>query len=238
MSLARGSPGAAHMKTAPIGFSEQPEAVAHIGRRMYNGPVPDDERATITPSTLGIIFGAVLVILAIGGALAMPRPPLLPTAPTPMLTAAPPTATASGPAAIVPTASPVVTATATTVATSTPLGAASATPSSTPTTAPPTATRSPTPSGPAVYIVKAGDTLLEIAERFGVTTEAILQINDLVDPDNLTEGQALTIPPTPTAEPAGTPTATPTPRPITKYLVQPGDTLHAGVPVIGTASVH
>lgn len=189
--------------------------------------MPDDERATINPSTLGIVFGAVLVILAIGGALAMPRAPLLPAATTPTLAAGPTLATASGPTATAPTASPVIIATATTAATSTPLAAASATPTSTPTTVPPTTTPSPTPSGPTVYVVEAGDTLLGIAERFGVTTEAILRVNDLDDPDNLTEGQELAIPPTPTAEPAGTSTTTPTPRPITTYVVQPGDTLLA-----------
>ena len=157
-------------------------------------PMPDDERATITPSTLGIIFGAVLVILTVGSALVMPRPPLPPVAPTPMLTGVPPTATGSGPTAIVPTPSPVVTATATAEATSTPPGAASATATSTPTTVPPTSTPSPTPTGPTVYVVQPGDTLLEIAERFGVDSEAIARYNGLADPDDLSPGQELTIP--------------------------------------------
>lgn len=157
-------------------------------------PMPDDERAAITPSTLGIIFGAALVILTIGGALTMPRPPLPPVAPTPTPIIAAPTAPATLPTAIVPEPSPGVTATATAVATSTPTSAASATATATPTTVPPTATPSPTPTAPTVYVVKAGDTLLEIAERFGVDPESIVRYNGLADPDDLSPGQELTIP--------------------------------------------
>jgi LysM repeat protein len=44
------------------------------------------------------------------------------------------------------------------------------------------------------YVVQAGDTLTEIAERFNVSVEAILEGNDIPDPDALGEGQELVIP--------------------------------------------
>jgi LysM repeat protein len=58
-----------------------------------------------------------------------------------------------------------------------------------------------TPRAPAatptevVYIVKSGDTLLHVARLFGVSTDAIIQANGLSDPDRLSEGQRLIIPP-------------------------------------------
>ena len=43
--------------------------------------------------------------------------------------------------------------------------------------------------------MKSGDTLSAIARRFDVTTAAIVQANKLTDPNHLTLGQKLTIPP-------------------------------------------
>ena len=62
-----------------------------------------------------------------------------------------------------------------------------------------------------IYTVQAGDTLSRIAQRFGVSTNAIAQANGLVNPDNLSIGQRLIIPVslTPTATPTR-PTITPT----------------------------
>lgn len=45
-----------------------------------------------------------------------------------------------------------------------------------------------------VYIVKPGDTLGAIADEFGTTVEAIVEANDLKDPDFIKEGQELIIP--------------------------------------------
>ena len=45
------------------------------------------------------------------------------------------------------------------------------------------------------YTVQAGDTLLDIAGRFGVTAEEIVALNNLVDPERLDIGQLLLIPP-------------------------------------------
>jgi LysM repeat protein len=55
-----------------------------------------------------------------------------------------------------------------------------------------------TTTGQAVaYQVQPGDTLSSIADRFGVTTEAIVAANQIADRDHLTEGQSLVIPPAP-----------------------------------------
>jgi len=75
----------------------------------------------------------------------------------------------------------------------------------------------PTPDRRAVtYMVQGGDTLLSIAAQFGVTTEAILQANDLQEGVIIRSGQALVVPQgTPRAEPSPSypPTITPTPGP-------------------------
>jgi LysM repeat protein len=46
------------------------------------------------------------------------------------------------------------------------------------------------------YTVQAGDTLLDIAIRFDVETEAIMYLNGLGDEDYIWEGQVLIIPAT------------------------------------------
>lgn len=59
-----------------------------------------------------------------------------------------------------------------------------------------------TPVQPAVpaqgqdhfYVVQSGDTLWDIAQRFGVTVEALVEANDLDNPADLTVGQRLAIP--------------------------------------------
>ncbi len=51
---------------------------------------------------------------------------------------------------------------------------------------------SPTPAG--LYIVQPGDTLSELAIRFGTTVADIMAANGLTDPDSLQIGQPLIIP--------------------------------------------
>lgn len=45
-----------------------------------------------------------------------------------------------------------------------------------------------------VHIVEPGDTLGEIAERFGTTVEEISQLNHISNPDLISVGQRLVIP--------------------------------------------
>ena len=65
----------------------------------------------------------------------------------------------------------------------------------TPTTAPPTAAADPATGGAGgIHVVQPGDTLSVIAETYGIPMQAIADANGLVDIDNLTLGQELTIP--------------------------------------------
>jgi LysM repeat protein len=53
----------------------------------------------------------------------------------------------------------------------------------------------PTPTpGPFYYTVETGDTLSGIAAAFGVSTIAIVEANNLLDPNNLTVGSTILIP--------------------------------------------
>ncbi len=73
-------------------------------------------------------------------------------------------------------------------------------------TASPTAT--PTP-GPTIYKVVPGDTVAEIARRYGLRVEDIVNANKLDNPRLINVGQELIIPPTPVPSP----TAAPVPKP-------------------------
>lgn len=67
-----------------------------------------------------------------------------------------------------------------------------------------------------VYVIEEGDTLLDIALRYGTTIEAIAALNPNVDLDLIYVGQDLVLPlptPTPTATPTATTTPTPTATP-------------------------
>ena len=57
----------------------------------------------------------------------------------------------------------------------------------------PSAGGTPLP-GRTTYVVQAGDSLSEIARRFGVSLEAIMEANDITDPDSIREGQELVVP--------------------------------------------
>ena len=45
-----------------------------------------------------------------------------------------------------------------------------------------------------IYFVKPGDTLWNIAKKFGSTVEAIVRVNGIEDVNNLTIGRQLFIP--------------------------------------------
>ncbi len=63
---------------------------------------------------------------------------------------------------------------------------------------------------PFTYVVKAGDTMSEIAEQFGVSLEALMAANPQVSPGAMSVGQRLLIPSDP-ANPTGESTPTPVP---------------------------
>lgn len=75
-----------------------------------------------------------------------------------------------------------------------PLPTATATPSPTP--KPTTPVPNPTPT-PALrqHVVEKGETLTEIAERYGTTVEAIVALNGIKDPNLIFAGTVLKIPP-------------------------------------------
>jgi LysM repeat protein len=78
------------------------------------------------------------------------------------------------------------------------------------------ASEAPTLTGEeAVYVVKAGDSLLGIATQFRVTVDELVQANELENPDYVFSGQRLVIP-TRTSSVVGEPqvTAQPTATPI------------------------
>lgn len=92
---------------------------------------------------------------------------------------------------------------------------------------------SPAPGGRSNYVVQSGDTPIAIAERFGVSVQELMRINNITDPTALRVGQELIIPgqqqatatPTSTPRPGTSPTSTPGPGGQRTYTVQPGDYL-------------
>lgn len=94
-------------------------------------------------------------------------------------------------------------------------GATVAPPPQPPTPQPP----QPPPTGGTTYVVQSGDTLARIAQRFGVTLNALIAANNIINPSLIFPGQVLIIP-------GGyTPPPTPPPTTGTTYVVQSGDTL-------------
>jgi LysM repeat protein len=65
------------------------------------------------------------------------------------------------------------------------------------TTAPPTVVPPPTTVPTIPYTVKRGDTLAAIAGHFAISSASIISTNQIANPDRLTEGQVLQIPPAP-----------------------------------------
>jgi len=91
------------------------------------------------------------------------------------------------------------------------------------------ASASTPPSTNCTYVVRPGDTLAWIAQKYGVSVQALAAANNIYNVNIIYVGQVLAIPgcsttPAPTATPAPSPTATTAP---TTYTVQPGDSLSA-----------
>jgi lysozyme len=70
------------------------------------------------------------------------------------------------------------------------------------------------------YTVQRGDTLRNIAVRFGTTWQTLAQINNLSNPNRIFVGQVLLLPG------VGGPIVSPPPVVGGRYIVQPGDTLY------------
>ncbi|MBN1440949.1 MAG: LysM peptidoglycan-binding domain-containing protein [Anaerolineales bacterium] len=92
---------------------------------------------------------------------------------------------------------------------------------------PETPTLTPTPSCPSAYVVQAGETLQGIADKCGVSVEAIVAMNPTIDPNNIQIGQTVLLPPagtgfTPTAIPPDTKPGT-----VITIRVMEGDTLES-----------
>ena len=78
--------------------------------------------------------------------------------------------------------------------TATPLVLVEITPVASPTAAPPSPTAGPL-GEPTVYKVQSGDSLSSIADKFGVTVDDIVKVNNIVNPNEIYAGQELIIPP-------------------------------------------
>jgi len=85
-------------------------------------------------------------------------------------------------------------------------------------------------STPMLYIVQQGDTLGRIAERYGVSVEELIALNNIEDPDWLEPGMQLVIPATssPSQPISDNPTVTPQegeafPWPVIESVVSPGN---------------
>ena len=75
-----------------------------------------------------------------------------------------------------------------------------------------------------IYVVQAGDTLSGIAKEFGVTVEALQEVNAISDPTRLQIDQELVIPQQQVAATATSTSVSPTIAPMV-HVVQAGDTL-------------
>jgi LysM repeat protein len=88
----------------------------------------------------------------------------------------------------------------------------------------------PTPVNELTYVVRRGDTLFKIAQRYGTTVNALATVNGIARPSLIFAGQTIRIPgvtaPTPTpAQPTAPPTPTQPPVATQDYIVKRGDTL-------------
>jgi 2',3'-cyclic-nucleotide 2'-phosphodiesterase/3'-nucleotidase len=75
-----------------------------------------------------------------------------------------------------------------------PTAAATPLPAEQPTTAPDTQT---SPSGEVIHVVQAGENLYRIGLRYGFTYQELAAYNGLANPDSLSIGQQIRIPPRP-----------------------------------------
>ncbi|MBI3977251.1 MAG: LysM peptidoglycan-binding domain-containing protein [Chloroflexi bacterium] len=97
----------------------------------------------------------------------------------------------AAPATLTPASTPTATPRPSPTSTPTPTPTATASPSPTATPPPPT----PTPRPKAIpYVVRPGDSLRSIADRFGLSAETLAAYNGITDPDLIRVGQTIQIP--------------------------------------------
>jgi LysM repeat protein len=159
------------------------------------------------------------------------------------------TATLIGTAPAVATLVPTLCATPTVPSSATALAGASGTPgagSATPRgSATPSGSQTPTSGGPGTYTVKDGDSIGSIAVALNTTSQALIDANNLSDPNLITVGQVLKVPAAGAAPPAAAGSATAaaapaTPRPATPAASAAAtsastgaNTITAGTPATG-----
>lgn len=160
-----------------------------------------------------LLFLLIVAFILVGCTRPKPRPPT----PTPV----PPEAVAQQQVQPTPVETPGVQETPQPSETPVPTPTPSSPPSEQITPVAPTPSQAqPQPSAEGGYIfyeVRWGDTLESIANRFGTTVEALVQLNGITDEDFIYVGQRLRIP-------GQAQQVTPSPQ-VSEYVVQPGDTL-------------
>jgi LysM repeat protein len=105
---------------------------------------------------------------------------------------------------------------------------------------------SPASRGPANYTVKSGETISEIADRYGISSESLLALNGIRDPKGLQVGSRITVPtagPAKPAKPPVLPAITSAQGKALSHTVRPGDTLSDiantyGVPIERIAALN
>lgn len=148
--------------------------IAGRARRAPRGPL-----VAVGVVALGVGLGGVALASAVmDGRIQLTGPSEEPTRS--------PTETPASPRA---TPRPTATQAPTPPATPSPTVAPTATPAPTPVPTP-----TPAPPAPRTYTVVEGDTLAQIAQRFGTTVEALQAANGIEDPDEIVIGQVLVIP--------------------------------------------
>ncbi|MEX1316535.1 MAG: LysM peptidoglycan-binding domain-containing protein [Synechococcaceae cyanobacterium] len=98
------------------------------------------------------------------------------------------------------------------------------------------AARNQQPTAP--YTVKSGETLSEIAVRFNTSTERLIQLNGIQDPDQVISGTRLRIPMAPrsaAAKPSAAPARSSPDRNTREHVVQGGESLSAIAERYGTS---
>ncbi len=113
--------------------------------------------------------------------------------------------------------------------TSTPTATLTRTPTGTPTeTATPTSTPTVTPSPtatPLIHVIQPGETMLFVAQRYGVPLNVLLSANKITQGDILSVGQQIVIPPSLTDTGQRPPAPGSDRPPQMVYIIQPGDTV-------------